>query len=118
MVFWLIVIAVGLILIIISTIKGKIECYYSDNDTIMYSAGIVFVFVGICVILVCLFDKRGFLEKYKMAQAGKYLIIPTKINKEISATKAWQGTIFSFYNDCELEYISVDKTNLKEVLPE
>ena len=119
MVFLIIVIAVAVIAAVLCSVWNYHEGWRSDR-------AICGSFISWCIvmilmtILVCF----GIDAKEEKALMQSHLENPTDYtygqlaehNEKVAKYRAWQGTIFSFYNDVDLQIIDINSVSQKVII--
>lgn len=114
----------SIIAIIVSVVIATLLLVYSLNEGSVLALMVSIVF-GYSSVLIA----GVMVTKYAESRAYKALIQshlenPTyytysqlaEHNSFVAATKVWQGTIFSFYNDVDLESIDIDSISQKVII--
>ena len=99
MVFWLIVLGVGIILITLGIIL---------DDELVALPGIVFFCLGVVWVLGGFLNasmNKNDITDMRENPAMYSIFDKHDMNKTIKRAKGFQGTIFSFYGDFDLTYI-------------
>lgn len=79
---------------------------------------------SIAIILIALVIIFGIDAKTNKALMQSHLDNPTNYtysqlaehNEKVAKSRAWQGTIFSFYNDTDLQVIDIDNVSQKVII--
>ncbi|MEE3413512.1 MAG: hypothetical protein VZQ58_06510 [Bacteroidales bacterium] len=113
-----------IILLVVAIVATVLLGIYADKEISdgaefgAWCSGVIAFVIMVCLICVCIDAK----ENKALIQA--HLDNPTNYtysqlaehNEFVTKNKVWQGTIFSFYNDTDLQVIDIDNVSQKVII--
>ena len=113
-----------IILLVVAIVATVLLAIYADKEISDFAAcgawmsGITALIVVVCLVCIGIEAKenKALMQAHLDNPANYTYSQLAEHNELVTKRKVWQGTIFSFYNDTDLQVIDIDNVSQKVII--